>query len=210
MKQFLLACLVAIFFSSCKDEKKTVALENTVSKNQKEITTLIRNVLTWSDSKNGVNVLPVLISENDTVYRGFDMIQLSKNIIVLEQTGFFTAEFRNNYTNIIKTLDKRIRDKTFEIWHVGDLPTFSFGNDVNPWCNCQDICSEINDVEVEVIRLDEMKGEFYWKFGGMKPENDSSCKEFRYKFKVAKQNGTWKIDWMEGFDYETSIKKDGL
>ena len=30
------------------------------------------------------------------------------------------------------------------------------------------------------------------------------------KFKVAKQNGTWKIDWMEGFDYETSIKKDGL
>lgn len=91
---------------------------------------------------------------------------------------------------------------------VGDLPTFCFANDANPWCLCQDNLSW-NLVEVKIIKLNNSSGELYWKWG--KSELDKSAddwKNFTYKFKVKKENGNWRISYLQGFDFKESTQKD--
>lgn len=216
---FLSIIFITLLFSSCKDENKSEELENkatyvtclgdgTEEVAEDEIHLLIINVLVWSHS-NSINLTPPEIVENDTVFKSFDTEQLSKNLVILEKTGFFTYGFMANYENIIETLDKKLKNGDFGVWSGGEYPPFSFDSDVDPWCMCQDNFAW-DEVETEVIQLDDKKGELYWRFGGIKPENDPNWKDFKYKFKVAKENGKWKIDWMEGFDYETSTKSDGL
>jgi hypothetical protein len=52
-----------------------------------------------------------------------------------ENTGFFSAEFLQNYDAIAKGIDTRLKTNKDE-WMVGDMPPF--GEDANPWCRCQD------------------------------------------------------------------------
>ena len=219
MKQLLLAFLIIVCFSSCKDEDKPVEQKKQVTYvtclgdgtevvAEDEIKVLIINILSWSDSKNTFIVAPPNVIENDTVFKSFDNAQLSKNLIILGKTGFFTKGFIDNYKNIINTLDRKLKNGDYGKWYGGELPPFRFDNDVNPWCNCQD-SFPWEEVKTEVISLDDNEGELYWKFGS-DAGDDPSWSEFRYKFKVAKESGKWKIDWMEAFDFETSIKKDGV
>jgi len=183
------------------------------SGNQKEIQEirdLTRKVLNWADSKNSIHLLPALTDSKDSVVVGFDLEKLKANLEKLKATNFFSSGFIENYNQIILTLDKGLKNGEYAKWPIGELPTFSFANDVNPWCDCQDNLS-YGLVEVEVINLNNEKGELYWKWG--KAELDKSTddwKEFKYKFKVEKENGRWKISYMQGFDFKESTRKDGV
>jgi len=217
MKNIRLSTLIIVLiFLGCTLKKEsndsTVrqadSITTVISNNKVEIQKLIRQVLNWSDSENSIDLLPVLTDIKDSVYIGFDLDKHKANLEKLRKTNFFTNEFIENYNNIILTLDKRIRNKELEEWVVGDLPVFAFANDVNPWTFCQDIPYDTPNpfdlIEVETIKLDSVKGELNWKWGKLKINNDIEWKEFRYKFRVVKENGQWKIDYLQGFDYKQS------
>jgi len=198
--------ILGLLLSGCShaNNKTTSATDD-----KEEIQYLIRQVLKWSDSKKTINLLPVLTNNKDSIYIGFDLDKHKATLVNLRETNFFTTEFIENYNQIILTLDKKLRNKEFEYWLVGDLPTFIFANDVNPWCLCQDNL-DWEFVEVEIIDLKSDNGELNWKWGNLSSNNDPSWKEFSYKFKVVKDNNKWKIDYMEGFDFKESTRKDGL
>jgi hypothetical protein len=208
MKYFGLTTLIlGLTFYSCghnnpktdKSEKQSEGLEaNEVSKNREEIQKLIRQVLIWSDSKESIELLPALSDSKDSIYIGFDLDKLKANLDKLRQTGFFATEFIENYNQIVRTLDRKLRNKEFEEWLVGDLPTFNFVNDINPWCLCQGFSPEDFD-DMEIVKIDNKSGELNWKW-----KKDSSWKDFR--FRVVKENNQWKISYMEGFDFKESIK----
>jgi hypothetical protein len=88
---------------------------------------------------------------------------------------------------------------------VGELPPF--GNDANPWCNCQDVPDDELDpwnfIEVEVISLGSDRGELRWKWGNPNSDADAGGKVFAYRFDVVKDAGRWKIAYLEGFDFHT-------
>lgn len=172
-------------------------------KDKKEIRLLIRQMLKWADSKNTIEVLPALVK--DSVYIGFDLDKLHQNLETLNKTGFFADEFIESYDQIIRTLDKKIKSKEFEKWNVGDLPTFRFANDESPWCSCQDNMSWDN-VDVEIVTLSNDKGELKWNWGKLAAGTDPSWKEVSYKFRVVMVDGKWKISYLQGFDYNESIK----
>src|SRR5690606_19710413 len=162
-------------------------------------------------SKNSINLHPVITDSKDGVYIGFDLEKHKDNLTILKSTGFFAAEFIDNYDQIILTLDKGLRDGTYEQWLVGDLPTFIFANDVDPWCQCQDVPydnpSPWGLVEVEPISLDEKKGTLNWKWGGPLEQNSApGWKEFRYDLRVVKEVGKWKIAYLRGFDFKESTR----
>ena len=174
-----------------------------------EIQNLIRQVLKWSSSKKSINLLPVLTDSKGRSYIGFDLDKHKSNLHDLRETNFFSTVFIENYNQIILTLDKKLRNKEFDEWLVGELPTFIFANDVNPWCSCQDN----PDGELVVVDITSLKsnyGELNWKWGNLSSDNDPSWKEFSYKFRVVKENDKWKIDYMEGFDFKECTRKDGL
>lgn len=213
----LLILFLGLFLSSCNQKNKTTTTtdnkleikENSDKPSDKEeIQKQIRQLLNWTDSKNRIGLLPVVTDSNDSIYIGFDLEKHKQNLEKLSTTGFFTTEFIDNYNNIILTLDKGLRNGEYEKWFVGDLPTFIFANDVNPWCMCQDNM-DWNTVEVKIISLDNEKGELEWYWGNLNSDIDESWKSFKYKFRVMKEDNVWKIAYLEGFDFKESTRKDG-
>jgi len=212
---FLTLVLGLIFLSciqSCSTTKRTIEQTENLqqidnSKDKEEIQNLIRQTLKWADSKNVISVLPMLTDSQGSVYIGFDLNKHESNLNKLRTTDFFANEFIENYNQIILTLDKKLRNHEFEEWLVGDLPTFRFANDIDPWCECQDTPYDNpnpwDSVEVEIIELNNDRALLIWKWGGI----DSGK---NYKFRTVKENGKWKIAYLQEFDFEESTIKDGL
>jgi hypothetical protein len=163
-----------------------------VHNDKREITALIRQVLKWGDSKNAVDLLPAL--SKDSICIGFDFTKQRKNDEELRRIGFFAEEFINNFDKIIQTLDKKIKNNEFEKWNIGELPTFSFANDVSPWCSCQDNFAW-DKVEVEPVKIINDKAELKWKWG-----SDAGPNDFSRVFRVVKVGDKWKISYLQGFD----------
>jgi hypothetical protein len=207
---FSLIIATVICFGSCaraqniniEKEKQTENLKvANVQKDKEEIQKLVRQVLNWSESKESIDLLPVLTNSQDSIYIGFDMDKLKENLNKLKGTGFFSSEFIENYKQVILTLDGKLRNKEYIEWLVGDLPPFKFANDINPWCLCQGFSPEQCD-DVEIIKIDSKSGELIWNW-------KKGTDWMNFKFKVVKEDNKWKISYMQGFDYKESTKKDG-
>lgn len=213
MKYIILNTLLfGLIFLSCNQVgNKTISVteehDSTSASDKDKIQNLIRQTLNWADTKNSINLLPVLSDKNDSIYIGFDLNMHKQNLDKLRKTNLFSNEFIENYNQIILTLNKGLIEGYYDQWHVGDLPTFIFSNDHNPWCNCQDNY-DWNKVEVRIIKLTENEGELEWTWGDLSEDTHSSWKEFAYKFRVVKENDKWKIAYLTGFDFKQSTQRD--
>ncbi len=212
----LLILIIGLTCSSCNQKNKPatttddklVNLETSdKSTDKKEIQNLIRQVLYWADSKGHIDLLPVVTDSNDSAYIGFDLDKHKQNLEKLKSTGFFSPEFIENYNQIIMTLDNGLRNGKYEKWLVGDLPTFNFANDYSPWWCGQESFS-IEKSEIELIKLDKEKGEFYFICGD-KVAGCEGMENYKMRFSVIKENNKWKISYLEGFDFKESTRKDG-
>jgi len=214
MKHIKLTTLIfGLLLFGCKqtDNKSTsVTVEKveTSTDEKEQIQNLIRQALNWADSKNSIDLLPVIADSKDSLYLGFDLELHKQNLDKLHQTNLFASEFIENYNQIILTFNKGLKNGKYEQWMVGELPPFNFSSDVNAWTLSQDVPYDnpnpFDFVEVKLLDID--KGEVNWKWG--KPEliTDPSWKEFEYKFKVVKEDNKWKISYLEGFDFKESTK----
>lgn len=214
MKNIKLTTLIfglLLFGCNQADTKTTSVTEeksSTAADDKEQIQNLIRQVLNWSDSKNTIDLLPVLTDSKDSVYIGFDLDKHKQNLDKLQQTNFFATEFIENYNQIILTLDQGLSNGNYDQWLVGYLPTFIFANDHSPWCNCQDN-DDWNKVEIRVIKSADNEAELEWIWGNLSTDTHSSWKEFAYKFRVVKENDKWKVAYLQGFDFIESTRKDG-
>lgn len=197
-----------------KTDSAAIVKKPDTSADKAEIQGLIRKTLNWAEHKNEIDLLPALTDSKDSSCIGFDKIKLKANLEKLKATGYFSQTFIENYNQIILTLDKKIRGKEFEKWNTYELPTFAFGNDADPWCECQDVPFDKPDpwslVDIEVISLEGDKGELNWKWGGFTAGANKSWADIKYRFKVEKENGQWKIAYLQGFDFANAVKKDGV
>ena len=211
----LFALCLGVIFLGCKQKtnlkqglenksKKTTLVNNSTDK--EEIQNLIREVLNWSNSNKSIDLLPIMTINNDSICSGFDYVKHKSNLEKLKTTNFFAEEFIENYDHIIKTLDKKLKNKELAPWNVNELPTFSFASDIDPWSLSQDVPydkpSPWDFVEINIINLD--KGEINWKWGNLPTDSDQSWKDFNYHFRVVKENNKWKIAYLQGFDFNES------
>lgn len=214
MKHIILKILIfGLMLFGCKqteNESTSVSEEKatTATGEKEQIQNLIRKVLNWADSKNSIDLLPVIEDSKDSLYLGFDLELHKQNLEKLNMTNLFASEFIENYNQIILAFDKGLKNGKYEPYMFGELPPFNFSSDVNAWTLSQDVPYDIpNPFDfVEVKLLDVNKGEVTWKWG--KPEliTEASWKDFEYKFKVVKEDNKWKISYMEGFDFKESTK----
>lgn len=214
MKHFKLTTLILglLLFGCNQADNKTASVTEekkaTSADDKEQIQNLIRRFYMWHEaqkpSKNDM-----ITDKKDSIYIGFNLDQLKLDIDKLKATNFFSNEFIDNYNKIYITLDKKLKSKEFE-WLVGDLQPF--GNDTNPWCNCQDVPYEHPNpwglIEIEIINLDNYKGELIWKWGKIELNKAEGWKEFVYKFRVVKENEKWKISYLEGFNFDEFTRKN--
>ena len=209
--------ITGLIFFSCNQTNATAENKygqlkvSDESKDKREIRVLIRQVLNWSKSTKSIDLLPALEDKKSKVYTGFNLVEHKQNLQKLKATSLFAAEFIDNYNQIILTLDKRLKKGEYGKWLVGDLPSFNFANNNDPWSGCQDVPYDkpnpFDFIEVEVVKLESLKGEMNWKWGNLQRNTDPSWRKFKYRFRVVKENNQWKIAYLKWFDFKTSVKK---
>jgi hypothetical protein len=126
---------------------------------------------------------------SDTVYAGIDWDAHNKRLKAIKESNYFDLQFIDNYQKIAEGLDAALKSGKM-IWPVNELPPF--GYDANPWCNCQDNPDNYWDIlKITGLKIGNDHASFSWTWGN----------GFEYKVKASKKNGTWKISYLDGFDY---------
>jgi hypothetical protein len=216
--RFTLAVLIVCLLG-CNQNNKSKAAETQVkaiskvnttvvsdtTKDKQEIQKLMRNLLAWAEDGKAVpDLLPFVINRQDSTVTGFDLDKLKGIDDSLKNTGFFSKEFINNYNQIIQLLDSQMKDKEIAPFSTGEIPPFGFHTDSDPWCDCQDVPYDNPNayslVDVRIIDLNNKSGNLYWTWGSLPKDVSPDWRTFTYKFNVIKENGKWKISYLQGFD----------
>lgn len=216
--------ILMIYLSSCKGndrakatEKKGVEVNVNGGINQKgeaitdkeQIQDLVRNVMVWAEGGKEVpDLLPFVVNRQDSTVIGLDLDKLQGIDDSLKTTGFFSEEFISNYNQIIKVLYRKMKDKEIAPFSTGEIPPFGFHTDADPWCDCQDVPYDGENafmvgaklVEVHIIELNNKSGKLYWTWGSLPKDVSPDWRTITYKFNVIKENGKWKISYLQGFD----------
>ncbi len=156
---------------------------------------LTRKLYHWAgEESKGADFEPALANVNDTTYAGIDLKTHQQRLKELEQTGLFTHNFKVNYNKIALAIDKEVKNRAL-IWEPGVLPPF--GNGANPWCNCQDTPDNYPaKIWIMQLSFNNDTASYNWSWGD----------GLVYHIKALREDGKWKIDYMEGFDYDTYIR----
>jgi hypothetical protein len=198
--------IMIILLTSCNngnkpDQNKNTSTTKSVANNailkdnedSIKLTDLVKRLYKWhiSDSNCGCSFNPLKNNPSDTLYSSIDLVDNNKAINKLKQTGLFAEDFLTDYRKIAVRMDKELRDGS-SLWPDGELSTF--GDDADAWCSCQD--SPVNDywkiIKLTDIKLNQDEASFKWTWGD----------NFFYKVKAKKENGNWKISYLQGFDMD--------
>lgn len=204
---FTLLITISIFSCHSNNEagkKDTVITTNTTvtqtvqKQNRTEdsilLTNLVKTLYKWHVTQKLTfdGFKPVKLDPADTLYKGIDLLENQKSVDELRGTGLFADSFLKNYRNIALRMDKELRNGS-SLWADGELPTFN--DDVDPWCNCQD--SPIDNywtiIKLKDISINGSVASFNWAWPG-----DTEGQP--YKMRTVKENGSWKISYMQGYD----------
>jgi len=167
---------------------------NISGKDKEQIEKLVTDAYKWSDDyypANGINLLAI---EEDNKYTGLDLDRHKTNMRELRDSNFFAEEFLDNYNSIVQTINTKLGNGEFE-WLEGDLPPF--GNDADPWCDCQDSPDDTWD-NISFTFIEERGGYITLMWNWTYPGWDKGA---GYKVKVKKEDDKWKIAYLQGFDY---------
>lgn len=202
MKPYLLtAFLSGLLLAGCQQTEKQTASATQpaapVSDNTAALQQLVRQLYEWHETKSSQNDFEPMADNQDSAYVGLDLTKHKARVAELQKTGFFSTQFLDNYNRIGLAIDQGLKRKKLE-WRVGELPPF--GNDANPWCNCQDNPDRYwQTMTLNTVTADATTATFTWTWGG----------GFTYKGKAIRENGQWKIAYLEGFDFDDFVPANG-
>ncbi|OQP62840.1 hypothetical protein A3860_26370 [Niastella vici] len=175
--------------SSGKVESPTVKNADN-SKDSIALTKLVRQMYEWHEKIDHPLDFDVETNKpSDTLYSGINWDAYNKLLNTIVKSNYFDQQFITNYAAIATHIDSELQNG-IKTWQVGELSPF--GDDTNPWCNCQDTPQ---DNFWDILRITDLKiindqATFSWTWGG----------GFMYKVKASGNNGIWKISYLEGFD----------
>ncbi len=190
--------LLILLFFACKEKSNTTNGQQFNLRNDTtEIENFTKELYKWNETKNSHNDFsPLENKKTDSIYTNLDLILHKERIQELQNTKLFALQFIENYDKIGLTIHEKMQAKTLQ-WHIGDLPPF--GNGANPWCNCQDNPDEYwKKIKIKNLIIHKQTATYNWTWGD----------DFNYKAQAIKENGDWKISYLEGFDFNKFIPKN--
>ena len=153
---------------------------------------LVRQLYKWRENQDSGYDFDVL--GDGEKYTSINKEALEAKLKLLKDSNLFGEEFLQNYSQIAIEIDKGL--STGEIEYLeGTLPPYGTG--ASSWTETQDVLDgaywNIITIENIAINGDEATLQWFW------PKSFSSK---GYKIEVKKENGKWRISYMEGFDFE--------
>jgi len=208
MKNKILIIVSIILLVSCKvdiQKKKAIVgnkqenVSYSITKNDSLlIEKLVRKVYEWNEKNTTYYFNIGVKDQKGEKYIGIDWNIYKKNKKLLKNSGLFSDIFIDSYRKTLEQIDKKVKNKEYEYdWLIGEYPPF--GTDTNEWCHCQDVPNNHywNNIEIKDIKVTGDKTvSLTWNWG--KSNNWSSV--FNYPIKVKKEDNTWKVTYLDGFD----------
>lgn len=193
---FTLFCLATIFTLTNCSFSPSPEIEDTSQESEEEqLKSLVQKMYIWQQAKEERSV-DFDVKGNEIKYTEIDKKALDAKLKTLKESNFFTQNYLDNYTRISNEIDKRLKDGFYE-YFVGDLPPFLVA-EVNPWCTCQDNPDKFWETMVfNNIKIESNKASLDWTWGDASVDSD-----FLYHVDFVKVDNQWKIDYLEGFDFE--------
>ncbi|MDA6069979.1 hypothetical protein NJT12_10160 [Flavobacterium sp. AC] len=164
---------------------------------KQQLESLLRKTYEWIETKSSKMDFDVVENKKGDKYIGLNLKAHTKRLEELKKTNFFAQEFLDNYNKIGLKIGDNLKTNKME-YLVGDLPPY--GNDANMWCDCQDSPDEYwKTMKISIVKIDNNKATLNWTWTEWKDKS-------KYNVKAIKENGIWKISYLEGFDYNSLTK----
>ncbi|HLA57411.1 MAG TPA: hypothetical protein VK622_01555 [Puia sp.] len=183
------------YFTACRHagNSKTHgrdSISSNSSNDSFELASLVVKVLKWSESDRQIDFNVTKTNSGDSIYSGIDWSTHKKRMADLSKTDFFTDDFLNNYNNIALHIDKELKTNPTK-YLEGDIQPWS--DDTNDWCKCQDFPDSIWE-KLKIVDLISHgdSANFKWSWGD----------NYYYSVKTKKENGSWRISYLERFDIQ--------
>jgi len=159
-----------------------------------ELTTLVRNVYEWHETKFRRNGYPYkLNTPTDSIFIGIDWDAYEKDMDVFKKTDFFSKNFFETHKAIGLSIDSSIKQSSVKWRNINDgIPIWD--TDADDWCGCQDYPENYwKTLTLSNFIYDNGIVTFFWTW-----ENKN---EKQYKMKAIKEDGKWRISYIEGFTF---------
>jgi len=178
------------------DTKDSTSAENSMQANDStdkaNIAQLLREVYNWYETKE-FNQTYFDLYEKDSLYTGVDTLALTKKINRWKTTNYFSPAFFEEYRSLAQKVDQELKQDKYM---VGDIPPYA---DADLWCNCQDFPAQYwNSLLLKDLVIKDNNASLYWTWSSKDYESD-----FKYHVKLQKENGQWKVSYLEGLDSST-------
>ncbi|WP_316632909.1 hypothetical protein [uncultured Flavobacterium sp.] len=161
---------------------------------KQQLETLMRKAYEWIETKKTQNDFDVIANKKGDKYVGLNLKAHNKIVEELKKSNFFAQQFIDNYNKIGLKIGDNLKTNKME-YFVGELPPY--GNDSDPWCDCQDNPEVFwKTMQVNNLKVENNKATFYWTWTEWKETP-------KYKVTAVKENGIWKIAYLNGFDSKT-------
>jgi hypothetical protein len=188
---------IAVLLFACKGEIRLPAGReerlNPVGLWQEQIVERIKEMYRWRISTETDREWPFQFHPSDSVCSGLEEGSFRAQMESYRKSGFFTESFLENYQRMARCLEQKTTTGQLRM-RISDPEPFSQGT---PWFASVFLPTD-NPVEEMVFRFDAITQDHAslgWIWGFY-----THARSRPYNMEVIRQNGVWKINYMEGFD----------
>lgn len=206
MRQTILILTVFGLLSSCNNSGKNDVSADTTSANHKnlpikvdsgsdkndslELVKLLQNVYKWHD-QNQRELIDYDVITKDSFQIGLNYESFNKTFDAIKKTDYFSASFLNNYQQIGEYINNKLVKANPK--YLNEI-NFAY-QESDPWTYFQDEAHNFwNKFKIVDFKSFSNTASLNWQtqFGDYLSE--------KYAVKFVKENGNWKVSYMEGFD----------
>jgi hypothetical protein len=194
MKTFSFALLVVTLLVSCKQPNsghpQSADPGRAVNHDSVAIVTLLKSVYKWHN-ENGSKLVDFDVIISDSFQTGLNYDSFNKTFKALKQTGYFSSSFIDNYKKIADSVNYKLTTANPKM--LNEI-NFSF-QDADPWTGFQDDFPDFwNHFIITDYKSTTGSVSLKWKA----KTNDWTSPPYNAAF--SKENGQWKVSYLEGFD----------
>jgi hypothetical protein len=196
-----------ILFSACSQPGSTINakehLENnkdssdlTPAKDSIEVIQLLRDVYKWHQVNDSALMdFEVLVKDSFAI--GLNLQSVEKTLNAIRATHYFSANFLKNYKEIAEMINNTLTKANPKYYNEIN---FDY-QDADPWTYYQDDPGEFwNHFKIADFNLSHDSASLKWW------RDDEHAEVNKYLVKFLKENGTWKVNYLEGFDKKRYTK----
>ena len=187
--QFLGLMLIFFIVLSCNH----TSVDNRTNKKNSDsiqLAGLLHNMLKYHNSRSKIIDFEIIVKDSFQI--GLDTNHLKNTLSDLKSSGYFSEHFLKNYENIGRYVDKKLKNGKY----YNEI-NFPF-QDSDPWTFFQDDAGEYwNNFKISDLIINKDLATLQWY---LNPQE-------KYKVNFKKENDSWKVFYLEGFDYDKMLKE---